>query len=84
MDLPSGGDFLERLGAAIKLERERVGMSRQELADLAGTTYNTINSIELGRNTYIKTLWRICQALDVYPSQLCEDAERLAGKKTSQ
>lgn len=48
MDAPWKLEDLDR-GRRIRAERERIGWSRDRLADIAGTSRNTIESYELGR-----------------------------------
>ena len=40
---------LEKIGAKIRIKRESLGMTQQELADMVGVSRNTISSLETGQ-----------------------------------
>lgn len=54
-------ELLNKIGAGIRLERKRNGLSQQELARYAGVHKNFIGSIERGEQApTVITLNRIC------------------------
>jgi len=71
---------LERFGARVRAERERQGVSQEELADRAGIHRTYLGGVERGeRNIGILNVLRIARALSVRPSALFKDFE---GKRT--
>lgn len=65
---------LKRFGARIRKERERLGISQEELADRAGLHRTYIGGVERGeRNLGVINLLRIARALQVNPSALLID-----------
>ena len=63
--------FTSVFGMMIKLEREKKGMSQQELADLIGLSRSQITQIELGgSSTTIPNLMRICAVLGRTPNEM--------------
>jgi transcriptional regulator with XRE-family HTH domain len=64
---------LATIAAAVRRERERVGISLAELARRAGVAKSTLSQLEAGvGNPSIETLWSLGVALDVPFSQLVE------------
>ena len=56
--------FLNRLGRAIKTERERAELTQQEFAEMADLDVRTIQKIEAGKlNILVTTLSRLRHAL---------------------
>ncbi|MDU3936443.1 MAG: helix-turn-helix transcriptional regulator, partial [Serratia liquefaciens] len=54
------------LSAAIRRERERLGLSVTELARRAGIAKSTLSQLETGSgNPSLETLWALAMALDV-------------------
>jgi len=70
------GPYLRELGRTITAERERQGMTQENLAEACGAHLNTVSLIERGNNTTIGMLWWISRALDIDPSDLLDLAER--------
>ncbi|MBK9265742.1 MAG: helix-turn-helix transcriptional regulator [Polyangiaceae bacterium] len=69
-----GQDDLERFGARVRAERERVGVSQEELADRAGLHRTYLGGVERGeRNVGLLNVLRIARALGVAPSVLFKD-----------
>jgi transcriptional regulator with XRE-family HTH domain len=65
---------LQRFGARVRAERERLGISQEELADQAGLHRTYLGSIERGeRNVGLINVIRIAGALGVVPSVLFKD-----------
>jgi len=59
------------LSAAIRRERERLGLSVTELARRAGIAKSTLSQLETGSgNPSLETLWSLAMALDVPVSRL--------------
>jgi transcriptional regulator with XRE-family HTH domain len=64
---------LATIAAAVRRERERVGVSIAELARRAGVAKSTLSQLEAGTgNPSIETLWALGVALDVPFSRLVE------------
>lgn len=62
---------LNTFGSAIRAERERIGISQEELAHLCELHRTYIGSIERGeRNVGLLNVVRIARALRVTPSHL--------------
>ena len=62
---------LEALGAAIRARRNRLGVSQETLAELAGLHRTYIGGIERGeRNVAVLNLLRLARALRIRPSNL--------------
>jgi transcriptional regulator with XRE-family HTH domain len=71
-----GVEIQQRVGAAVRAERTRRGISQEALADEAGLHRTYIGSVERGeRNLSLLNLWRIAVALEVAPSRLLAAAE---------
>ena len=67
---------LERFGARIRAERERIGVSQEELADRAGLHRTYLGGVERGeRNIGLLNILRIARALAITPGVLLSDVE---------
>ncbi len=67
-------DDLARFGARIRAERERLGVSQEELADRANLHRTYIGGVERGeRNIGLLNLIRLARALRVTPASLLRD-----------
>jgi len=65
---------LLRFGARVRAERERLGVSQEELADRAGLHRTYLGGVERGeRNVGLLNVLRIARALGVAPSALLKD-----------
>lgn len=65
---------LQRFGARVRTERERVGLSQEELAVRAGIHRTYIGGVERGeRNLGLLNIIRIARALGVRPGALLAD-----------
>ncbi len=63
----------ETIAAALRRERERLGVSLAELARRAGIAKSTLSQLEAGSgNPGIETLWALAVALDVPFSRLVD------------
>ncbi len=61
----------------LKEERRKAGLTQLELSMRAGVSQNMIAYIERGdRNPALRTVMKICNALDIRLSDLLEDIER--------
>jgi len=66
---------LERFGARVRAERERLGVSQEELADRAGLHRTYLGGVERGeRNIGLLNLLRIARALGVKAGSLLEES----------
>ena len=64
---------LEQFGANVRVKRGSLGISQEELAELAGLHRTYIGSVERGeRNVSLKNIVRIAAALGVSASRLLE------------
>jgi transcriptional regulator with XRE-family HTH domain len=71
--LPDQAPPLATIAAALRRERERVGVSIAELARRAGVAKSTLSQLEAGTgNPSIETLWSLGVALGVPFSRLVE------------
>jgi len=67
---------LAALGAAIRLHRKSIGVSQEELADLAQIDRSHMGKIERGeRNVSVLNVLRIAHALSITLSQLSATAD---------
>ncbi len=65
---------LQRFGARVRAERERLGVSQEDLADRAGMHRTYLGGVERGeRNVGLLNLLRIARALGVAPAALLKD-----------
>ena len=70
---PATSAPLGAIAAALRLERERVGLSLTEVARRAGIAKSTLSQLESGTgNPSVETLWALGVALGVPISQLVE------------
>ncbi len=70
-DKELGAEFFKVVGPRIAQRREEIGLSQEELADLAGLHRTVISPLELGkRGTRLVTFFRIAAALRVAPIRL--------------
>ncbi len=67
----------QAFGQALRSLRTRRKWSQTDLALRADVDRNYISLMELGRNSAsVKMVFKLCDALDVAPSELIKDAER--------
>jgi DNA-binding Xre family transcriptional regulator len=62
--------FLAKVGGNIKKKRKGIGMSLEELGLEIGLTRMQMHRIEKGYNITLKTLLKICLALEIRPEDL--------------
>jgi transcriptional regulator with XRE-family HTH domain len=64
---------LQRFGARVRAERERIGISQEELAGRARLHRTYLGGVERGeRNVGLLNLFRIADALGVGPGELLD------------
>ncbi len=65
---------LERFGSRVRAERERLGVSQEELADRAGLHRTYVGGVERGeRNLGLLNVLRLARALGLPPAALLTD-----------
>ena len=68
---------LEQFGRRVRAERERLGVSQEELATRAGIHRTYLGGVERGeRNLGLMNLFRIAKALGVPSSALLAEIDR--------
>jgi transcriptional regulator with XRE-family HTH domain len=73
---------LAALGEAMRLTREKRGMSQQELAEAVGTHHKQVGGIERGlRNPTYETLMRIASSLESSVGEITTLADDLLRKR---
>lgn len=69
---------IHALGLAVRSRRERLGISQEALAAIAGLHRTYVGSIERGeRNITLKNVFSLARALKISASQLLADAEKI-------
>lgn len=72
---------LQHFGARVRAERERVGISQEALADLAGLHRTYVGGVERGeRNVGLLNIIRLAGALRVSPATLLADLDAGGGR----
>lgn len=75
---PTAAVFVSAIGIALQRQRQKAGLSQQELADMSGLHRTYISDIERrARNFSISTYFKLALALNVKPSQLMKEVESL-------
>jgi transcriptional regulator with XRE-family HTH domain len=70
-------DVRERFGYAVKLRREELGMTQEDLAEKAGIHRTYLSDVERGtRNLSLVNIERLAEALVMSMSELLEAVER--------
>jgi transcriptional regulator with XRE-family HTH domain len=65
---------LRQLGTRIRTERQRLGLSQEELADRAGLHRTYVGAVERAeRNISLGTLWLLADTMGVRESSLIDD-----------
>ena len=71
-------DIRERFGFAVKVQREHLGLTQEDLADKAGIHRTYLSDIERGsRNVSLINIERIAAALSLAMSELFRRVEQL-------
>jgi transcriptional regulator with XRE-family HTH domain len=69
----SGDEIAKVVGTRIAIRRQKLGLSQEELANLAGLHRTTISPLELGKGGFrAETLVRIAGVLEVPPIELLD------------
>jgi transcriptional regulator with XRE-family HTH domain len=77
MEKRAAADVRERFGFAVKLRRESLGLTQEDLADKAGIHRTYLSDVERGaRNLSLINIERIATALGLPMSGLFRLAER--------
>lgn len=77
-------DVDQAFGQALRSLRTKRKWSQTDLALRADVDRNYISLIELGRNSpSIRMVYRLCDALDVMPSELLRDVDKRIARKVS-
>lgn len=67
----------QAFGQALRYARTKRKWTQTDLALRAGVDRNYVSLIELGRNgPSVRMMYRLCDALDIKPSDLLKDVER--------
>jgi transcriptional regulator with XRE-family HTH domain len=67
----------ERFGQALRRVREEHGLSQDRLAEEAGLSQHYLSEVERGVNSPTLTvIMKLCEALDVPPSELLDEVWR--------
>ncbi len=68
----------QAFGLAVRIRRERLGLSQETLSARAGLHRTYVGSVERGeRNISLKNIYALARALETTPDQLLADAESL-------
>jgi transcriptional regulator with XRE-family HTH domain len=71
------GDIRERFGFAVKMRREELGLTQEDLADRAGIHRTYLSDMERGsRNVSLINIERVAAALALLLSELFQRVER--------
>jgi transcriptional regulator with XRE-family HTH domain len=72
-------DIDQAFGLALRGQRTKRKWSQTDLALRADVDRNYISLIELGKNSpSVRMLYKLCDALDIRPSELLKDADKRA------
>lgn len=72
--------FLRAFGQAVREARERTGLSQEELGFESELDRTYISGIERGvRNPTLRSIARLCRALEILPSGVLQQAEKRTG-----
>lgn len=73
---PAHMGFLKSIGSSIKRYRRKMGLSQEELADLAGLHRTYVGGVERGeRNISVLSLCKITNALRIKPYILLRERD---------
>ena len=71
----------EAFGEVLRRIRHKRHMSQQDLADRSGYHRTYIGLLERGgKSPSLRTIWNIAKTLQVNPSEVLKQAERLVGR----
>ena len=75
-------DLEKAFGEVLRDIRKKRGLSQEKLAEIAQRDRNYISLIELGRSSpSLNTLFKLCAALKVPPSELLQRVEERGAEK---
>jgi transcriptional regulator with XRE-family HTH domain len=70
--------YVTALGQAVRALRKAAGFSQESFADAVGLHRTYMGAIERGeQNLTIKNIVRVAETLDIQPSVLLEEAQKL-------
>jgi transcriptional regulator with XRE-family HTH domain len=70
-------DLKTKIGEVLRAKREKLGISQEGLAELAGVDRTYVSILERGlKSPTVETLERICAALGTLPERVIEEARR--------
>lgn len=70
-------DLKAAIGNVLRVKREKLAVSQEELAERAGVDRTYISILERGlKSPTVETLERICAALGTLPERVIEEARR--------
>ena len=73
---------LEAFGSAVRAARNDLGLSQEKFAYKVGMDRTYVGGIERGeRNPSLRNIWKLAEALNITPSDLLADAQRLNRKR---
>lgn len=74
---------LKLFGEHIKLHREKLGISQEELAALISSSRSFVSSVELGKtNPSLITIIKLCEVLSIQDMNFIFDKDRDNGSDT--
>jgi len=75
--------FLQYVGIVFRERREELGLSIQDVVEWSGLKISTVSLIEQGKKAlYLRTAYKLCQALAIPLSALTPEGIFAKGKKT--
>lgn len=70
-------DIKTEIGCILRVTREKLGISQEEVAERAGVDRTYVSILERGlKSPTLETLEKICAALDTLPERVIEAARR--------
>ena len=70
-------DLKTAIGNVLRVKREKLAVSQEELAERAGVDRTYVSILERGlKSPTVETLERICDALGTLPERVIEEARR--------
>lgn len=61
---------LKSIGTEIRKYRIKKNLEIEDVSEMTGLSYNTINNIENGEETYFSNIIEVCFALEIHPKEL--------------
>lgn len=70
------------LGKILRTKRLKISISQEELAHISGFDRTYISMLERGKRTpTINTIFSLCSALEIYPSDFIKEIEKISDFK---